>query len=604
MNVVRQHSLLLLMLVVFSKSLSAQIGCPGCIVSLPVLPNDTIYLSPAPNGEAGAYYSGDISFRLPKTTTPVNAQDPSTPAGLPISNIDIVAVVNVPPGLNWQASQLSFNPSNQTDGCVKFCGTPLQAGTFEVEVFVNATVLTLNQATSFKFPILIAPSTSTSNGFNLFNNSGCGSVTASFENNVPSNGQPGYTYTWDFGNGSTSSLENPPTVTYDQPGTYSINYTAVIDTFGFQLTTVRVLDASCDDILINTPPDLYLRIKDPLGNLILETNAQDNSSFPAAFNVNLMLGDGIYELEVRDEDTFGSESCGTIFFTKTTSNVVSGGDLEVQFDIIHPVQTIQSEGTVTVYPIPTAPVIQPNGNIDLCIGEEIELVADYDQNLQWFNDSTLLLGEIYQQILVSSNGQYWLEYTSPEGCKAQSERVEVSILPLPAPPAFNVTGNQFDLADPSLLPNDYSLQWYMDGNILPGETGPSYCLMEPGVFLMSLEVTDNATGCTNEFDLGVAYDPSYTCATSTIQLSPTANSLNVFPNPSDGRVTVSFEVLSGGSIVYQLYDGLGRMVFHETLDAGNNSVQHNIDITELTAGIYHLKIETPDGYMSAKLQKL
>ncbi|MBK9017093.1 MAG: hypothetical protein IPM82_25230 [Saprospiraceae bacterium] len=41
------------------------------------------------------------------------------------------------------------------------------------------------------------------------------------------------------------------------------------------------------------------------------------------------------------------------------------------------------------------------------------------------------------------------------------------------------------MANPDQLPADYSLQWYMDGNALPDETGPTYCLMEPGVFLMT-----------------------------------------------------------------------------------------------------------------------
>lgn len=321
----------------FLTNAFGQVGCPGCNVSLPVLPADTIYLGPAPDGEAGVYYDGDISFRMPKTTTPVNATDPSTPPGLNISQIDIVAVVNVPPGLSWQPSQFSFNPSNQTDGCVKFCGTPLQPGLYNVEVFVTATVLTLNESTSFSFPIYIAPSSSNSAGFSMENNSGCGEVTVSFENNLPSNGVTGYSYSWDFGNGSTSTLENPPPLTYSIPGVYEINYTANIDTFGYEVTTVRVLNTGCDDILINTQPDLYVKIRDPQGNFVVITGVQDNASFPAVFNINLPLGNGTYELEVRDEDTFGSESCGYVYFTKNTNTILVSGDLEVQVDIIHPV---------------------------------------------------------------------------------------------------------------------------------------------------------------------------------------------------------------------------------------------------------------------------
>ncbi|MBK9017068.1 MAG: PKD domain-containing protein [Saprospiraceae bacterium] len=287
------------------------------------------------------------------------------------------------------------------------------------------------------------------------NNAGCGSVTVSFENNLPSNGNNGYSYLWDFGNGTTSTLENPQPVTYSTPDVYEVNYTANIDTFGYKITTVRILDASCDDIAINTAPDLYVKIRDPQGNFVVTTGVQDNASFPAIFNINLPLGDGTYELEVRDDDTFGSESCGYVYFTKTTGGILTSGGLEVQVDIIHPVQTVQSSGMVTVYAQPNPPIITPAGVINLCDGEEVELVADYDQDIQWYQDTSVLFGEIFQQLHVASEGLYWLEYTSPVGCKAQSEVVEINIVPLPAPPTFIVIGNEFSLANPDQLPADY-----------------------------------------------------------------------------------------------------------------------------------------------------
>lgn len=589
----------------FLQKINAQVGCPGCNVSLPVLPADTIYLGPAPDGEAGVYYNGDISFRMPKTTTPVHETDPSTPAGLNISKIDIVAVVNVPPGLNWQPSQFSFNPGNQTDGCVKFCGTPFQPGLYEVEVFVSAEVLTINQSTSFHFPIYIAPASDTSGGFNLVNNSGCGEVTVSFENNNPSNGMSGYTYNWDFGNGTTSTVENPAPITYSTPGVYDVNYTATIDTFGYEVTTVRVLDASCDDIVINTKPDLYVKIKDPGGNFVVITDVQDNAPFPAVFNVNLPLGNGTYELEVRDEDTFGSESCGYIYFTKTTGGILtsSSGDLKVQVDIIHPVQTIQSAGTVTVYQQPAPPIINPAGTINLCAGEEVELVADYDENIQWHRDTTVLFGELYQQLFVNTSGNYWLEYTSPVGCKSVSDQVEVNVLPLPNAPVFTAVGNEYSVVNPNQLPSDYSLQWFLDGVALPDETGLSYCLMEPGVFLIGLEVTDNATGCTNEFNVGVSFNPAYTCASASGEIFNKNTTLVISPNPSNGNAFASFELNKPGEVSIQVFDAIGQLVWQKTTNPASTLVRENIDLETFSNGIYLVKIWTEDGLLSGRLLK-
>lgn len=172
----------------------AQSGCPDCLVSLPPLPSDTIFLSDAPDGEALMPYDNDISFRLPKSTTPVHEIDPSTPAGLNISKITIIALLNVPPGLSWEPNKFEFDPGDETDGCVKFCGTPLIPGYYEVEVFVTAKVVTINQSTSFTLPIYIAPSTSSSEGFSMQNSNGCGEVTVSFDNLIESNGGMGFDY--------------------------------------------------------------------------------------------------------------------------------------------------------------------------------------------------------------------------------------------------------------------------------------------------------------------------------------------------------------------------------------------------------------------------
>ncbi len=599
-------STLLVLGMFFSNAIQAQSGCTGCLTSLPTLPGDTIYISDAPDGTANEYYDGDISFRMPKTTTPVNAVDPGTPPGLNISNITIVSVVNVPPGLSWEPNQFSFNPGNNTDGCVKFCGTPLQPGYYDVQVFVTATVLLVNQSTSFSFPMYIAPAVSSNDGFTMENNYGCGSVTVGFENNIPSNGDPGFTYAWDFGNGNTSNAENPGEQTYSTPGQYEVNYEATIDTFGYQLTTVQVLAAGCDDIGLPTsvPPDLYIKIKDPNGNLLVSTTPASNVSFPFAVNINLMLGDGVYELEVRDDDTFGSESCGYVYFDKNNTSTLVSGSLQVATNIIHPVSTISSKDTVFVFEVPEAPAIQPNAAQEICTGEHTELeINNYVDNLQWYRDTTVLFGETTWSLFVSGPGAYWAEYTSEDGCKSQSDVVTVGLLPLPAAPAFHSEGNELVLNDPALLPASYSLQWYQDGNLLPGETEDTYCVTTPGTSLYTLEVTDNTTGCSQVFSIGVTLDPAFNCAVSAGELAALESNLIISPNPTSDVVTVEFETSTPESVRLTLLDAVGRMVFDEKTQTQSGEVRHKIDLTNLSSGVYFLKIQLGNEVTGRKIVK-
>ena len=83
--------------------ISAQSGCPGCQLELPQLPEDTIFVSETPNATYNSYYEADLSFRLPRTTTPVAGM--GIPPNLNIGSFEILQVLNVPPGLNWEANQ-------------------------------------------------------------------------------------------------------------------------------------------------------------------------------------------------------------------------------------------------------------------------------------------------------------------------------------------------------------------------------------------------------------------------------------------------------------------------------------------------------------------
>lgn len=606
---VKQFYLPLLFLFLL-QNLNAQTGCPGCVVNLPPLPEDTIFLGSAPDGMVGMAYDENISFRMPKTTDPVNAQDPSTPAGLNISNIEIVALLNVPPGLNWEANQMSFDPGDETDGCVKFCGTPLVPGMYEVEVFVTAEVAIVSQNTSFSFSIYIAPAGSSNDGFSMSNTSGCEEVTVEFTNNNPSNGQSGFSYLWDFGNSQTSTVENPAAVTYSEPGIYEVNYFAGVDTFGYELTTIQVTAAGCDDFSIppifSPAPDLYLRLKDPDGNLILDTDPITNVSYPTVWNVNIFLGPGDYELEVRDDDSIGSDGCGKVTINQATTDTLVDGELEVVATVIHPTIEFTSTDTVIVYEAPPAPIVSPDGLVEVCAGEEVELVADYEENLQWFVDTNALIGQTDQMLVVNVNGDFSVNYTDQNGCQSQSDIVTVQINGLPAAPAFSTNGNQLVLNDISLLPAEYALQWSFNNEPVPGATDTTFCMTEPGTHLYGLEVINTLTGCSNSFSIGLTFDPDYNCdmlILSNENLSALDASFSVFPNPTSDVLHVNFESDKPTPFELSLLDPTGKNIRSWKMESAFGNYSQTIDLNDLPSGFYFFKLETNDGIVNRKFVK-
>lgn len=570
-------------------SLSAQSGCPGCEISLPNdLAADTIYLSLAPDGEAGIPYDEDLSFRMPMTTNPVNAVDSITPAGLTITELHILGVVGLPTGLSWEASETVFPVAEQTDGCVKLCGTPFLPGMYEVEVILEAQIFFLTQQTSITFDLHILPAQTITEGFSIENNAACGSLTTHFTNNIPSNGNDGVSYFWDLGNGNTTTMETPNVQTYDQVGDYEVNYQAIIDTTGYFMTQVVIEETDCTDLFSN--PDLKFDLFGPDGEHVFTSNITGNANLPITYDVFIPIGEGNYELHVIDDDgglDGADDLCGIINFTRDLGGALSAGDLSVNINLVHPVDTIQSSETVYVYPIPEMPTLTVEGEMPYCDGNILELiVGNYSQNLTWSLDSLpnpFVSGDTLE---IPENGEYMVFYTSENGCVSETNSQLIEISALPEAFVLQQDGNLIRIEDESVLPTSFSFNWYYEGMLISSATDLLLCTEAAGLY--SLEIIDNTTGCGVEMMIEGSYDPNLDCTTSLDELN-TEKEWRVYPNPFSSELNIESNL--NKQTVFYLFDVLGRAVYSEQLESSNR----RINIENLTNGMYLYKVQTLDG---------
>jgi len=570
--------------------------CPGCVVDVPAgLPEDTIYLGLIPTATVGVYYEEDLSFRMPKTTDPVNANDPDVPAGLTIDEVTINSLTNLPPGLAWEVNQETYYPDEETDGCIRFCGTPFEAGTYEVGVIIDAVVFGISQSASFTLIMIVEPAVSITEGFSMANNIGCGSVEVDFTNNIASNGNPGITYSWDFGNGTESSSESPGTIVYDQPGVYEVIYEAVIDTVGYVLTGITVTESDCDDFPtfpdFSSAPDMRITVFRPDGQILFSNDPIDNTFPPISANGNWLLEDGDYLLAVIDEDSGingDDDLCGTVNFNKFTGSTIDLGDFAIELSIFHPVTTVNSVDTVIVYEIPEEPTVEGSAN-SICDGDSVTLTSSYASNNAWYLDEELIQGAIDPTLVASLPGMYTVSYTSPEGCIVFSEAFMLDMIPLPDLPAFINDNNLLTLFDIDGLPDQYALQWYQDGEIIEGENGLSYCITEFAAY--SLEVVDLVTGCSNVFTQNVPFNANESCTTGLNGNFFGAMGIQLSPNPSSGYLTLTIDLESTTNAELNIIslDGKRTLYGQTTFTPGVN--EYTLDLTDRASGIYFLEIK-------------
>ncbi len=139
-----------------------------------------------------------------------------------------------------------------------------------------------------------------------------------------------------------------------------------------------------------------------------------------------------YEFCAGDSVTLEANEGFTKYFWSTGASTRSirtaeGGMFSVSVvdangDTLH-----ASPVTITRYELPVVGIFA-DGPIDLCRGKTVNLVCTGDTaraGIRWSN------GYSGKSLKVSASGKYWVEITSPFGCSARSDTIEVTVTDLP-----------------------------------------------------------------------------------------------------------------------------------------------------------------------------
>ncbi|GIV40837.1 MAG: hypothetical protein KatS3mg034_0147 [Vicingaceae bacterium] len=221
-------------------------------------------------------------------------------------------------------------------------------------------------------------------------------------------------------------------------------------------------------------------------------------------------------------------------------------------------------------------VINANPNINvspanpsICSGTGVTLNATGAQTYTW-SPSTGLSATSGSSVLAApmNTTTYTVNGTDANGCSG-STNVTVTVNNNPPTPTITQSGNilMCSLAG-------YSYQWYLNGNPIPGATGQTLTITQPGTYTVT--ITDN-NGCSSTsapFNVNTTDLANY--STGTIAL---------YPNPSTGFFTLKSPDPIKTII---LYDALGKEIIKLN---GNNSTVIDLNFN-VADGIYWLNVYT------------
>lgn len=521
-----------------------------------------IYPDTLPDGMVGQFYSEDITFVMPLDTQ-----------GFAFTNFHIQSVAGLPFGLSWVCNNsgngCNYDPAVSQYGCMNVSGTPIQSGTFPIDVTVIASLGVLGDFPAhFYTQVVIQPDTSSNSGFTMAGGFGCLPLTVTF-----TNGNPGHlAYYWDFGNGATSTQENPSPQIYTQPGSYTVTYEAYDDTVpSYFLTEVQVLGIPNNwgwpgDL----NPDIYVELYDGGMNLIHTTATVNDQDPPVTFAMpNIPLADETYTVHVWDEDggIFGADDDlgSTTFAGHGTSGSSTSGSTSISYTIstVGPFPVVSSTDTVEVFGYPNPPNIDSTGF--LLFTDSVNLT------LQWYQNGNPVPGADSASFLATESGDYYVLATSPQGCFASSDTIFIAICDPNFEPAITQSGHIL-FTDSS----SYDIQWFHDGNPVAGGTSQLITTNDNGDYWVQLTAWD---GCIYTSDtLNVDF-------TGFDEFALNESQMKLYPNPTNGDFTMELYGVQGQQVELEIVDIAGRTVLLRPLGTNDMLVRETVSL-DVSSGIY------------------
>jgi hypothetical protein len=533
-----------------------------------------IYPDTLPTGYVGQPYNTDITFVMPLDTM-----------GYDFTNFYIMSV-SLPVGLSWEcnnvANNCNYNPQQSQYGCVNISGTPLLAGVYPIYVTVIAD-LTVVQGYPFQFQIYmeVLPSnvSTSNNGFSMTGAAGCSPITVDFTNNNP--GQ--LAYAWDFGNGNTSSLENPVPQVYNAPGDYVVEYTAWnnLDTIDvYTLTNVAVTSMSNygGGFPSFETPDAYFILKEN-GTSIYQSSIIGDQNPPVNWNTSVNLNPAnTYVIEIWDaDDTFGEiilgadDYMGNHTLMLTGCNGCSAGTSSINYtinhQIIYPNPTVVSVDTVHVYGYPPVPSVNYD-NATFVLS-----TPDLGYSYQWYINDSPISGATNPNYTIYQSGVYHVVAINQTGCVSFSDTLTAVICDPDIIPGIdvNTSGDSLIATD---VPIGYNIQWYLDGNAIAGATNETVFIASSGTYAVTIIDTFGCVHNSDALNVGLSIE----------DMQPL--SWSMYPNPANESVFVDFtsNILPEN---VSLIDITGRTI--KTWENINDQIQE-LDIIDVPSGYFFLKV--------------
>ncbi len=587
----------------------------------------------APDDTAGTPYDAVISFYMPRILNdPATLAQCSGCSYVELHHIKIVGIQGLPTGVNSTPNHANGYYdvwAGDSLGCVSFCGTPVAPGVYYIIVNLLADVVAVGtpignvsvngQAQTYRDTIEIFPGTSVCpQTFSIGNGpcvlEACDSVSVNLNATLTNANCPNLiSYSWAYGNGGTSPAKTPGVVNYLTPDTFPLSLTTTYYTYRITEVTAEITGGYTGDVEELTSlsnPDPYIIIPSLGFNNTGTGNDQDSKTWTG---LNLVVPenncDDPIEIQVWDEDTgppqhsnpLGSQddNCGSHFITPAVPNQVthsgSNSKVWVSFDTVA-TSSVTETVDVIVFPHPPVPALVATKD-SLCNGDSAVLsltVAVPGYAFTWYMNDTTELASTDSVLTVKTSGDYKVKITNVvTGCVEWSAPHAVAV-GTAAPGNINIIFNGTSAFVSPFPSSGFAVDWYFNGNLVVGQNGKFLAFLGNGEY--SAEVYNiNFPFCRTASGIDTIVSGLNDLVDHSIY------DVSIFPNPNNGKFKVNFTTDETQDIRFVISSVVGQTISDRKMENFSGNFNEEIDLSELSKGVYFVTIETKNGRHNSKV---
>ena len=452
----------------------------------------------------------------------------------------------------------------------------------------------------------------------------------------------GTTYSWDFGDGTTSTMENP-SHTYMEEGTYDVVLSATNScgtTTASQMVEINALPTAafnatnatgCGPLTVEFNNDSSSNAESFAwtfegGTPATSTDENPTVTYSSSGSYAVMLvvtsPAGTDESTIENYIVVLSEPIASIDAT-TAGNVVTatnsgtgadgntwsvGGEtfdteiLEYTFDANGTytidlvafnecgMTTTSTDVVIDVYPEASFGNIFP---IDACVGESITLM-DNSTNAEsklWTlpNGNPESSSELNPTVVYDAIGSYDVTLTVSNTYGSSTETVVGAINVADVPTAsFDGTQNESTVSFVSTSTGVTTYSWDFGDGTTSDEENPTHTYAANGTYEVILTVTNQCGE--------VETSSSFIINVNAVTEADFGN-MKVYPNPASDYITISLENILGDDIQLSIIDVQGKIVTSGVI----NTNKHTINTTNLLNGTYMLRLSSNEASFLKKI---